>query len=63
MNITKSINYVSLVLGPIFKDNKGIYAYQYSIAIMWPKYKYISGVIQVSQLVFWEKYVWLLNKG
>ena len=29
------------------------------IAITWPKYKYIGGDIQVSQLVLWEKYVWL----
>ena len=57
--ITKSI---SLVLGHIFKDNEAIYAYQYNIAITWPKYKYIGGVIQVSQHVLWE-YVWLLNKG
>ena len=47
----------------MFKDNEGIYAYQYNIAITWPKYKYIGGVIQVSRLVLWEKYVWLLNKG
>ena len=40
------------------------YAYQqYNIAIMRPKYMYIGGVIQVSWLVLWEKYVWLLNKG
>ena len=38
-------------------------AYQYNIAIMWPKYKYIGGIIQVSRLVLWEKHVWLLNKG
>ena len=31
-------------------------AYQYNIAITWPKYKYIGGVIQVSWLVLWEKY-------
>ena len=37
-------------------------AHQYNIAIMLPKYKYISGVIQVSWLVLGEKYVWLLNK-
>ena len=42
---------------------KEYYAYQYNIAIMWPKCKYIGGVIQVSQLVLWEKYAWLLNKG
>ena len=40
-----------------------MYAYQYNIAIRRPKYKYIGGVIQVSQLVLWEKYVWLLKKG
>ena len=34
---------------------------QYNIAMMWPKYKYIGGVIQGSRLVLWEKYVWLLN--
>ena len=63
MNITKSIH-VSLVLGHIFKDNEGIYQTQYNIAITWPKYKlYIGGVIQVSWLVLWEKYIWLLNKG
>ena len=33
------------------------YAYQYNIAIMWPKYKYIGGVIQVSWLALWGKYV------
>ena len=38
MNITKSI-YISSV-GSHFKDNEGIYAYQYSIAITWPKYMY-----------------------
>ena len=27
------------------------YAYQYNIAITWPKYKYIGGIIQVSRLV------------
>ena len=59
MNITKS----SLVLGHIFKDNEGTPAYQYNISIMWPNYKYIGGVIQVSRLNLWEKYVWLLNKG
>ena len=32
------------MLGHIFKDNEGIYAYHY-------KYKYIGGVIQVSRLV------------
>ena len=37
------------------------YAYQYNIAIIWPKYMYVGGVIQVN--LFWEKYVWLLNKG
>ena len=26
------------------------YAYQYNLAITWPKYKYIGGVDQVSQL-------------
>ena len=62
MNITKSI-ILSLVLGHIFTDNEGIYAYQHNIAITWPNYKYIGGVIQVSWLVLWEKYVWLLNKG
>ena len=41
MNITKSIK---KVLGHIFKDNEGIYAYHYNIAIMWPKYKYTGGV-------------------
>ena len=52
------------MLGHIFKDNEeGIYAYQYNIAITWPKYKHIGGIIQVSQLVLWEKYVGLLNKG
>ena len=60
MNITKSIY---LMLGHIFKEYEGIYAYQYNIAITWPKYKYISGIIQVSWLVLWEKYIWLLNKG
>ena len=30
----------------------------YNTAIMWPKYKYIGGVIQVSKIVLWEKYVW-----
>ena len=35
--------------------------YQYNIAIMWPKYKYIGGVIQVSRLE--KKYVWLLTKN
>ena len=53
---------ICIVLSHIFKDNEGICAYQYNIAIMWPKYKYIGGVIQVSRLVLWEKYVWLLNK-
>ena len=48
MNITKSNP--SLVLGHIFKDNEGIYAYQYNIAIT-SKCKYIGGVIQVSRLV------------
>ena len=53
-----------LVLGRIFKDNEGIHAYQYNIAIMWHKYKYIGGVIQVSWLVFMRNiYVWLLNNG
>ena len=61
MNITKPIS--RDFLGRIFKDNEGIYAYQYNIAIRWPKYKYIGGVIQVSRLVLWQKYVWLLNKG
>ena len=60
MNITKSI---PLAFGHIFKDNEGIYAYLYNIAITWIKYKYIGGVIQVSRLVLWEKYAWLLNKG
>ena len=32
MNITKSIH-TSLVLGHIFKDNEGMYVYQYNIAI------------------------------
>ena len=54
--------YISLVLVHISKDNEGIHAYQYNIAITWPNYKYIGGIIQVSQLVLWEKYVWLLNK-
>ena len=63
MNIT-----ISLVLGHIFTESEGInnyiiHAYQYNIAITWPKYKYIGGVIQVSQLGLWEKYVWWLNKG
>ena len=40
-----------------------IYAYQYNIAITYPKYEYIGGIIQVSPLVLWEKYVWLWNKG
>ena len=61
MNITTSL-YISSV-GHIFKDNEGMYAYQYNIAIMWPKYKYFGGVIQVSRPVLWERYVWLLNKG
>ena len=56
MNITKSL-YISLVFGHSFKDSEGINAYQYNIAITWPKYKYIGGVIQVSQLVLWEKYI------
>ena len=62
VNISKPI---SLVLDHIFKDNEGIYAYRYNIAIMWPKYKYmyIGGIFQVSQPVLWEKYVWLLNEG
>ena len=34
-----------------------------NIAITWPKYKYTGGIIKVIQLVLWEKYVWLLNKG
>ena len=51
------------MLGHIFKDNEGIYAYEYNIAIMWPKFKYIGGFIQVSWLVLWKKYVWLLNKS
>ena len=38
-------HHVSLVLGHIFKDNEGMYAYQYNIAITWPKYQYIGGVI------------------
>ena len=59
MNIIKSI---SLVLGRIFKDSEGMYAYQYNIANTWPKYKYIFGVIQVSRLVLCENYVWLLNE-
>ena len=54
-------HHISPVLGHIFKDNEGIYAYQYNIAITWPTYKYIGGVIQVSRLVLWEKYVRLLN--
>ena len=60
MNVTKSI-YISSVglLGHIFKDNEGIYAYQYNIAITWPIYKYIGGDILVSWLVLWETYVWL----
>ena len=44
-----------VVLGHTFKDNEGIYAYQFNIAITWPNYKYIGGVIQVSWLVLWEK--------
>ena len=53
MNITKS---VSLVLGHIFKDNEGMYAFQYNIAIICDLNKstctlYIGGVIQVSRLV------------
>ena len=36
------------MLGHIFKDNEGIYAYQYNVAI-------IGGVIQVSWLVFMRK--------
>ena len=54
------------MLGHIFKDNEGIYAYQYNLAITRPKYKYIDSdrsVIQVSRLVLWEKYVGQLNKG
>ena len=52
MNIIKS---VSLVLGHIFKDNERMYAYQYNIAITWPKYKYIGAVIQVSATCFMRK--------
>ena len=33
MNITNSI-YISLVLGHIFKDTEGIYAYLYNIAML-----------------------------
>ena len=50
------------MLGHIFKDMKE-YMRISNIAIIWPKYKYIGAVIQVSRLVLWEKYVWLLNKG
>ena len=53
------------MLGHIFKDNEGIYdcvSVQYSYYVT-SRYKYIGGVIQVSRLVLWEKYVWLLNKG
>ena len=61
MNITKCLSIsIHLVLGHIFKVNEVIYAYQYT-AITWPKYKYTGGVIQVCQLVLWEKYVWLLK--
>ena len=43
---------------------ESIFVNQYNIAITWPKlYNYIGGIIQVSRLVLWEKYVWLLNKG
>ena len=42
------------VLGHIFKDSEGIYAYQYNTAIMWPKHKYIGGVIQLSLIVLWK---------
>ena len=49
-------------MGLIFKENEGCnYAYQYKIAMMWPKYKYTGGINQIShssQLVLWEKYVW-----
>ena len=31
MNITKSINYISLVLGHIFKDNEGIYVVRHHV--------------------------------
>ena len=33
------------------------YVYQYKVAITWPKYKYIGGVIiiLVSQLALWRK--------
>ena len=58
MNITKSI---SLVLGLIFKDNEDLMTYvsvQYYVTYI---YKYTGGIIQVSWLVLWEKYVWLLN--
>ena len=41
------------MLDHIFKDNEGIYAYQYNIPITWPKYKYIAGIILVSRLVLW----------
>ena len=55
----------SLWLGHIFKVMKEFYVhvYQYNIAIMWPKYKYIGGVIQVSRLVLWEKCVWFFYQG
>ena len=52
---------ICVVLGHIFKDLKEYYAYHCNISITWPKYKYIGGIIQVSRLVLWEKYVWLLN--
>ena len=64
MNITKSMY---LMLGHSFKDNEGIPVYMrigttLPLRFMWPKHKYISGIIQVSQLVLWEKYVWLLKR-
>ena len=44
------------MLGHIFKDtcNEG-YAYQYNIAIMWPKYRYILVALFKSVNLFCEK--------
>ena len=40
--------------------NRNIMRITATYPYMWPKYKYIGGIIQVSRLVLWEKYVWLM---
>ena len=36
------------MLGHIFKDSEGIYAYQYNIAIMWPKCAWLQSWVHFS---------------